>query len=80
MKEKLKIDYPDYFGQVLHKEGFRVWAKYMFKVIRKSSFIEEDLHSGLFKVFQEVYNQDSTRDTINVPPRSSNLFYSLCLG
>jgi len=66
----MKIEHPEYFGQLLHKRGFRIWALYMFRMIEGRKFIEEDLHKGLFEVFQDVYDQKENRQSINVPPRS----------
>lgn len=66
----MQIKHPEYFGQLLHKKGFRVWALYMFKVIEGRRFIEEELHKGLFETFQDIYDQKENRQSINVPPRS----------
>jgi predicted phage terminase large subunit-like protein len=66
----MEIKNPPYFGKLLHKKGFRVWAMYMFRLIEGRDFTEEELHNGLFEVFQDIYNQKTFRQNINVPPRS----------
>ncbi len=66
----MEIKNPAYFGQLLHKKGFRVWTLYMFRQIEGRKFIEEQLHDGLFQVFQDIYDHKETRQNINVPPRS----------
>lgn len=81
----MQIKHPQYFGQLLHKQGFRVWALYMFKMIEGRKFIEEDLHNGLFQVFQDIYDQKENRQSINVPPRSgkttlARYFIAYCLA
>ena len=64
------IKHPEYFGKLLHKQGFRKWALYMFKQLEGRKFIEEELHDGLFQAFQDIYDLKEVRQNINVPPRS----------
>ena len=66
----ITIDKPKYFGQLLLNKGFRAWFKYMFYIIEGNKFIEEALHDELFGCFEDVYDQKTTRLSINVPPRS----------
>lgn len=66
----MQIKHPEYFGQLLHKEGFKTWFLYMFRVIEGRKFTVEDLHDGLFEEFQDIYDGKRTRENINVPPRS----------
>lgn len=66
----MQIKNPAYFGKILHKKGFRVWAIYMFRLIEGRDFIEEPLHNGLFQEFQDIYDGKTHRSCINVPPRS----------
>ena len=66
----MQIKHPEYFGQLLHKQGFRVWTLYMFRAIEGRKFTEEDLHKGLFEAFQDIYDFKENRQSINVPPRS----------
>ena len=81
----MEIKNSPYFGKQLHKEGFRVWAVYMFRILEGRTFIEEELHSGLFEIFQDIYDQKTFRDNINVPPRSgkttlAKYFIAYCLA
>jgi len=81
----MQIEHPEYFGQLLHSKGFRIWTKYMFQVIENKPFIEESLHADLFQVFQDIYDRKSNRDIINVPPRSgkttlAKYFIAYCLA
>ena len=79
------IKHPEYLGQELHKKGFRVWALYMFRLIEGRTFIEEELHKGLFETFEAIYKQEEIRQNINVPPRSgkttlARYFIAYCLA
>lgn len=81
----MEIKNPPYFGKLLHKKGFRVWAIYMFRNLEGREFVEEELHSGLFEIFQDIYDQKTFRDNINVPPRSgkttlAKYFIAYCLA
>lgn len=81
----MQIKNPPYFGQLLHSKGFRVWTLYMFKQIEGRAFVEEDLHDGLFEVFQDIYDGQENRQNINVPPRSgkttlARYFIAYCLA
>lgn len=67
----MEIKNPPYFGKILHKRGFRVWFRYMFKLIEGRKFIEEPLHAELFQFFQDVYDLKIHRGTVNEPPRSA---------
>lgn len=66
----MEIKHPQYFGQLLHKGGFKTWFLYMFRVIEGRKFTVEDMHNGLFEEFQDIYEGKRTRENINVPPRS----------
>ena len=66
----MQIEHPEYFGQLLHKKGFKTWMLYMFRLIEDRKFTVEDLHDGLFEEFQDIYDGKATRENINVPPRS----------
>lgn len=81
----MEIKNPPYFGQLLHKKGFRVWTLYMFRQIEGRKFVEEELHNGLFETFQNIYDQKETRQNINVPPRSgkttlARYFIAYCIA
>jgi len=81
----MQIKNPPYFGQLLHSKGFRVWTLYMFKQIEGRAFVEEELHDGLFEVFQDIYDQEELRQNINVPPRSgkttlAKYFIAYCIA
>ena len=67
----MEIKNPQYFGQLLHKEGFERWFLYMFKVIEGRKFIKEGLHPELFQAYQDFYDLKEKRLNINVCPRSA---------
>jgi len=67
----MEIKHPQYFGQLLHKEGFERWFLYMFKAIEGRKFIKEALHPKLFQAYQDVYDLKEKRLNINVCPRSA---------
>lgn len=67
----MEIKNPQYFGQLLHKKGFKHWFLYMFRVIEGRKFINEPLHPKLFESFQNVYDLKQKRENINVCPRSA---------
>lgn len=67
----MKIKHPVYFGQLLHKRGFKDWFLYLFRQIEGRKFIVEPIHQDLFQLFQDIYDLKTTRDNINVPPRSA---------
>ena len=76
---------PQYLGHALINKGFKTWVRYMFKVVEGKDFIVEELHSGLFEVFADIYSQKVTRQNINVPPRSGkttlgDYFIPFCLA
>lgn len=60
----------EYLGQYLLEQGFEIWFRYMFRVIEQKDFIVEEIHNGLFEVFDDIYSQLQTRECINVPPRA----------
>lgn len=66
-----QIKNPVYFGQLLHKKGFKTWFLYMFRQIEKRKFIVEELHHDLFDLYQAIYDQEVTRRNVNLPPRSA---------
>lgn len=67
----MQIRNPIYFGQLLHKRGFKTWFLYMFNLIEGRKFIEEPLHQELFQFFQDTYDLKIIRGTLNEPPRSA---------
>jgi predicted phage terminase large subunit-like protein len=67
----MEIKNPQYFGQLLHKQGFERWFLYMFRVIEGRKFIKEGLHPQLFQAYQDVYDLKEKRLNINVCPRSA---------
>lgn len=67
----MEIKNPQYFGQLLHKQGFERWFLYMFRVIEGRKFIKEALHPFLFQNFQDIYDLKEKRLNINVCPRSA---------
>lgn len=60
----------EYIGKRLIERGFEVWFRYIFRVIEGQPFIMENLHRGLFDCFDSLYNLETIRLNINVPPRS----------
>ena len=66
----MEIKHPQYFGQVLLSKGFRTWFKYMFYYIEGIKFVEEALHTDLFKQFDRIHDHVDTRTNINIPPRA----------
>lgn len=60
----------EYLGQRLIERGFEVWFRYMFRVIEGKPFIMEEIHKGLFDIFDDIFNQSKIRININVPPRA----------
>lgn len=67
----MQIKNPQYFGQLLHKQGFERWFLYMFRVIEGRKFIKEALHPQLFQSYQNIYDLKQKRENINVCPRSA---------
>lgn len=61
---------PTLIGDILLKQGFERWFKYMFRIIEQRPFIHEPIHTDLFQVFQDIYDQKTTRQVINICPRS----------
>ena len=43
----MEIKNPQYFGQLLHKQGFDRWFLYMFRLIESRKFIRESLKEKL---------------------------------
>lgn len=66
----MEIKNPQYFGQLLHKKGFEVWTRYMFKLIEGRSFVKESIHQELFDSLQETYDLKQKRLSIAICPRS----------
>ncbi len=60
----------EYLGQLLIKQGFEVWFRYLFRVLEGKPFVIEPIHNGLFKYFDKIYKSEITRLNINVPPRA----------
>lgn len=60
----------EYIGKVLLDKGFEIWFRYMFRVIEGKPFIMEAIHRGLFDCFDKVYNLETIRLNVNVPPRA----------
>lgn len=60
----------EYLGQRLIERGFEVWFRYMFRVIEGKPFIMEEIHKGLFDIFDDIFKQKKIRININVPPRA----------
>lgn len=60
----------EYIGKRLIDRGFEVWFRYLFRVIEGQPFVMEEIHRGLFECFDSLYNLETTRLNINVPPRS----------
>jgi predicted phage terminase large subunit-like protein len=66
----MNIKNPQYFGQLLHKKGFEVWTRYMFKLIENRNFTKEPIHQELFNSYQDVYDLKQKRLSIAIAPRS----------
>lgn len=81
----MQIKNPQYFGQVLLNKGFRLWFLYMFSVIENTKFVQEAIHKDLFQAYQDIHDLKSTRNVINVCPRSAKTsmttyFLAFCLA
>lgn len=61
----------EYLGHELLKEGFETWFRYLFRVIEQRDFIVEPIHPDLFQTFDDIIKGYSTRQNINIPPRSA---------
>lgn len=68
-------------GQALLAQGFSTWFLYMFRVLEGRPFIVEPIHDELFRVFDDIYDLKTTRQSINIPPRAgkTTLATYLCL-
>ena len=66
-----------YLGLRLHQRGFREWFLFFFKKIENKKFIVEPIHQELFECFQQIYDGKTTRQIINVPPRSAKTSMSI---
>jgi predicted phage terminase large subunit-like protein len=60
-----------YIGYRLHKRGFKVWFKYMFRAVEKMSFLEDPMHEYLYNVYQDIFDKKTRRQIINIAPRSA---------
>ncbi|MBQ2319177.1 MAG: phage terminase large subunit [Clostridia bacterium] len=60
----------EYIGNLLVKQGFEKWFRYMFRVIEGQPFIVEPIHEGLFEYMDKLYKGEVTRLNINIPPRA----------
>lgn len=60
----------EYLGQLLIKQGFEKWFRYLFRVLEGKPFVIEPIHNGLFEYFDKIYKSEITRLNINVPPRA----------
>lgn len=60
-----------YMGQRLLERGFATWFQSMFRLIEGRPFIVEPIHPELFDTFNKIYNQETIRLNINLPPRSA---------
>ena len=65
----MEID-AQYIGYQLLQRGFADWFRYMFKAIEQTRFIVEPMHKDLFEYIEQVYDQEISRLTINLPPRA----------
>lgn len=61
---------PQYIGYRLIQRGFETWFRYVFRVVEQTDFIKEPIHQSLFEYIDKVYMLDTTRLTINIPPRA----------
>lgn len=59
-----------YIGEILLKQGFKVWFMYMFRVINGRPFIYEPIHDDMFRLFEDIHNRKTIRNVLNIPPRS----------
>lgn len=60
----------EYLGQLLIKQGFEKWFRYLFRVLEGKPFVIEPIHNGLFEYFDKIYKSEIARLNINVPPRA----------
>lgn len=83
--ELTKEDELQLIGQQLLKRGFKTWFLFFFKAIENKPFDFELIHQDLFDVFEKIYNQETTRQIINISPRSAKTtiaiyFVAYCLA
>ena len=66
-----------YLGLRLHERGFKDWFLFFFEEVEGYPFIIEPIHEDLFGCFQDIYDGKTTRQVINVPPRSAKTSMSI---
>lgn len=74
-----------YIGKRLLERGFKDWFLFFFKQVEKQPFIIENIHEDLFNCFEDIYNKKTTRQIINISPRSAKTtltiyFIAYCLA
>lgn len=72
-------------GKRLLERGFKTWFLFFFKQIERISFKQDLIHNDLFNIFEDIYSLKSTRQIINLPPRSGKTtlaiyFIAYCLA
>lgn len=63
-------DDPIYIGQQLLQRGFRQWFLYLFRIVNRTEWKEQDVHKRMFCVLQDVIDGKLTRLNFNICPRS----------
>lgn len=61
---------PQYIGQQLLKRGFRQFFLYMFRVVNRTEWKEQEVHKQMFDRLQKVIDGDISRLNFNICPRS----------
>lgn len=59
-----------YLGQRLLERGFKTWALYMFRLINRTPFICEPLHTEMYAQVQDVIDGKTSRLNLNMSPRT----------
>lgn len=67
-------DDPIYIGQQLLNRGFRQWFLYLFRVVNRTEWKEQDIHKEMFAVLQSVIDGKCSRLNFNICPRSGKCF------
>ena len=59
-----------YLGQRLLERGFKTWALYMFRLLNRTPFICEPLHTEMYAQVQDVIDGKTSRLNLNMSPRT----------
>ena len=65
-----------YLGDLLVRNGFPTWFLYFFRIMQNKDFIKEPIHKDMFVAFNEIFNGETTRLNVNVPPRAGKTTFA----